>query len=598
MRHKLAMLADGKFSPEALRALVTIQDQVSEQVAKSKNQELTALETADREDEIGEWLEDHGIANAWDYASTFVEAGLDTDWLERISATVDDVDRSSSLLQSAIGWMKYTIDAELMMNQIAEASKRISALLAGAKQYSQMDRAPYQSADVHELLKSTLMMFGDKIGKDGPVKVVKDLDMSLPELLCYPGDLNQVWTNIVDNAIQAMDGHGTLTVAHEARERRDDSRRDRRRRTGHPRRHRRQYLQPVLHHQAVRRGHWAGAGSGPPNRGREAPRRSAGRVQAREHPVHRPAAAAGASPRAADAYRAFGRDGIVATGPGVDRTMTDAKPNLGRFGSFGRGVTPEQAKDIEALGYGAVWVGGSPPAELDWVEPILEKTTTLQVATGIVNIWTADAGPVSQSFHRIDEAYPGRFLLGIGVGHPEAGHEYRKPIDALKDYLDKLDEYGVPKNRRVVAALGPQVLKLSASRAAGAHPYLTTPEHTAQARELIGPDAFIAPEHKVVLTTDAEKARAVGRKALEIYLNLTNYLNSWKRLGFSDEDVAKPGSDRLVDAVVAYGTVDAIASRLKEHLDAGADHVPVQVLTTPDKLVPALAELAGPLGLQ
>ena len=156
----------------------------------------------------------------------------------------------------------------------------------------------------------------------------------------------------------------------------------------------------------------------------------------------------------------------------------------------------------------------------------------------------------------------------------------------------------MPKNRRVVAALGPQVLKLSARRRAGAHPYLTTPEHTAQARELLGPDAFIAPEHKVVLTTDAEKAREVGRKALEIYLNLTNYLNSWKRLGFSDEEVAKPGSDRLVDAVVAYGTVDAIAARLKEHLDAGADHVPVQVLTSADKLVPALAELAGPLGLQ
>jgi probable F420-dependent oxidoreductase len=276
----------------------------------------------------------------------------------------------------------------------------------------------------------------------------------------------------------------------------------------------------------------------------------------------------------------------------------DAKPNLGRFGSFGRGVTPEQAKDIEALGYGAVWVGGSPPAELDWVEPILEKTTTLQVATGIVNIWTADAGPVAESYHRIDKAYPGRFLLGIGVGHPEANQEFRKPIDALTEYLDKLDEYGVPKNRRVVAALGPKVLKLSADRAAGPHPYLTTPEHTAEARELLGPDAFIAPEHKVVLTTDAEKARQVGRKALEIYLNLKNYLNSWKRLGFSDEEIAKPGSDRLVDAVVAYGTVDAIAARLKEHLDAGADHVPVQVLTSPDKLVPALAELAGPLGLQ
>lgn len=278
--------------------------------------------------------------------------------------------------------------------------------------------------------------------------------------------------------------------------------------------------------------------------------------------------------------------------------MTDAKPDLGRFGSFGRGVTPQQAKDIEALGYGAVWVGGSPPAELDWVEPLLDATTTLQVATGIVNIWTAAAGPVAESFHRIEAAHPGRFLLGIGVGHPEAHQEYVKPLAALTDYLDKLDEYGVPRGRRVVAALGPKVLQLSATRAAGAHPYLTTPEHTARARELIGPEALLAPEHKVVLTTDAEQAREVGRKALDIYLNLANYLNNWKRLGFGDQDVAKPGSDRLVDAVVAYGTVDAIAARLTEHLDAGADHVPVQVLTGSEKLVPALAELAGPLGLQ
>ena len=168
----------------------------------------------------------------------------------------------------------------------------------------------------------------------------------------------------------------------------------------------------------------------------------------------------------------------------------------------------------------------------------------LQLATGIVNIWTAAAGPVAESFHRIEKAYPGRFLLGIGVGHPEAHTEYQKPYDALSDYLDKLDEHGVPKDRLVVAALGPQVLKLSARRSAGAHPYLTTPEHTAQARELIGPEAFLAPEHKVVLTTDAEKARATGRKALEIYLNLANYLNNWKRLGFTDDDVAKPGSDR------------------------------------------------------
>ncbi len=293
-------------------------------------------------------------------------------------------------------------------------------------------------------------------------------------------------------------------------------------------------------------------------------------------------------------------------------TELHGEPDLGRFGGrfgvFGRGVTPDQARQIEALGYGAVWVGGSPPAELDWVEPILGATTTLQVATGIVNVWTAAAGPVADSFHRIDTAYPGRFLLGIGVGHPEVQAVYQKPYDALTEYLDKLDEYGVPKQRRVVAALGPRVLKLSAERSAGAHPYLTTPEHTAEARTLIGPSAFLAPEHKVVLTTDerlreehvtdSEVARAVGRRALEIYLNLQNYLNSWKRLGFTDSDVAKPGSDRLVDAVVAHGSTEAIAARLTEHLDAGADHVPIQVLTSPDKLVPALAELAGPLGLQ
>lgn len=278
------------------------------------------------------------------------------------------------------------------------------------------------------------------------------------------------------------------------------------------------------------------------------------------------------------------------------------KPDLGRFGSFGTGVTPQQAKEIEALGYGAVWVGGSPPAELAWVEPILAATTTLQVATGIVNIWTAPAKPVAESFRRIEGAYPGRFLLGIGVGHPEAHAQYRNPYDALVEYLDQLDEYGVPPNRRVVAALGPRVLQLAGQRSAGAHPYLTTPEHTAQARELIGPSAFLAPEHKVVLTTPddegTQKARAVGRKALNVYLNLTNYLNNWKRLGFTDEDVAKPGSDRLVDSVVAYGSLDAIAARLREHLDAGADHVPVQVLTNSENLVPALAELAGALGLQ
>lgn len=214
MRHKLSMLAEGKFSPEALRALVRIQDDVADQVAKSQSLELTALEASDREDAIGDWLEDHDIVGAWDYAPTFVEAGLDTDWLERVLASVDEADATASL-QAAVGWLKYTIDNELQMNEIAEASKRISALLAGAKQYSQMDRGSYQSADVHELLRSTIMMFGEKVamaGKGKPVTLVKDMDKTLPELQCYPGDLNQVWTNIIDNAIQAMDGHGTLTI--------------------------------------------------------------------------------------------------------------------------------------------------------------------------------------------------------------------------------------------------------------------------------------------------------------------------------------------------------------------------------------------------
>lgn len=272
-------------------------------------------------------------------------------------------------------------------------------------------------------------------------------------------------------------------------------------------------------------------------------------------------------------------------------------PNLGRFGSFGRGVTPQQATEIEALGYGAVWVGGSPPAALSWVEPILQATTTLCVATGIVNIWSAPAQRVAESFHRIEAAYPGRFLLGIGVGHAEMINEYRKPYNALVEYLDRLDDYGVPANRRVVAALGPRVLGLSARRSAGAHPYLTTPEHTARARELIGPSAFLAPEHKVVLTTDSARARTVGRQALDMYFNLANYRNNWKRLGFTDDEVSRPGSDRLVDAVVAYGTPDAIAARLNEHLLAGADHVPIQVLTEDDNLVSALTELAKPLRL-
>jgi probable F420-dependent oxidoreductase len=284
--------------------------------------------------------------------------------------------------------------------------------------------------------------------------------------------------------------------------------------------------------------------------------------------------------------------------------MTEAvslKPDLGRFGVWlpTRSITPDLAARIESLGYGAAWIGGSPDAELAWVDPALAHTTSLQLATGIVNIWSAPAPAVAESFARIESAHPGRFLLGIGVGHREHTEEYVKPYDALTEYLDELDAAKVPTSRRVLAALGPRVLRLAAQRSAGAHPYLTTPEHTAKARELVGNTVFLAPEHKVVLTTDADEARALGRETLDHYLSLSNYVNNWLRLGFSEADVRKPGSDRLIDAVVAHGTPEAIAQRLGEHLDAGADHVSIQVLGgwKEDVLLPALSELAGPLGL-
>jgi probable F420-dependent oxidoreductase len=284
--------------------------------------------------------------------------------------------------------------------------------------------------------------------------------------------------------------------------------------------------------------------------------------------------------------------------------MTEAaslKLDLGRYGVWlgSRSVTPDLAKQIESLGYGAAWIGGSPGADLKWVEPALAQTSSLQLATGIINIWSSPAAEVAESYHRIENDYPGRFLLGIGIGHPEHTQEYRKPYDALVDYLDTLDGASVPTSRRVLAALGPKVLALSAERSAGAHPYLTTPEHTAQARELVGNSVFLAPEHKVVLTTDADEARKIGRQTVEFYLGLSNYVNNWRRLGFTDDDVRKPGSDKLIDAVVAYGTPEAIAARLNEHLEAGADHVAIQVLGgwPEDKLVAALGELAGPLGL-
>ncbi len=253
---------------------------------------------------------------------------------------------------------------------------------------------------------------------------------------------------------------------------------------------------------------------------------------------------------------------------------------LGKFGvwRYYLGFTPDDAKVLEELGYSALWLGGSPAAELETVEPLLEATENLIVGTSIVNVWSAPAKETAESFRRIDARFPGRFILGIGIGHPEHTTDYRKPYDVLVDYLDALDEGGVPKEGRALAALGPRVLKLARDRTAGALPYLTPPQHTREAREILGPDALLVAEHKIVLDTDPATARPTGRGMVEHYLSLQNYVSNLRRLGFSEEDVTKPGSDRLIDALALHGTADTIAAGLTEHLTAGADHVAIQPL--------------------
>ena len=257
--------------------------------------------------------------------------------------------------------------------------------------------------------------------------------------------------------------------------------------------------------------------------------------------------------------------------------MTVALGTLGVW-QFTVKATPELAAAAEQQGYGAFWIGGSPTGSLEQVEPLLDATERITVATGIVNMWTDDAATVAASYHRLEGKHPGRFVLGVGIGHPEAITDYRSPYDKIVEYLDQLDDAGVPGDRRILAALGPKVLELSAARCAGAHPYLTPPEHTAFARKILGPDAVLAPEHKVVLETDPEQARAVGRKVVKRYLGLVNYRQNLLRFGFSDDDVAGEGSDRLIDALVLHGDAETVARGLRAHLEAGADHISIQVL--------------------
>lgn len=258
----------------------------------------------------------------------------------------------------------------------------------------------------------------------------------------------------------------------------------------------------------------------------------------------------------------------------------------------------EAAAELEELGYGAIWLGASPG--VDHAVPLLRATARIAVATGILNIWAHDPADVAARRAALSAAHPGRFLLGLGASHAFAVPGYRKPYSAMVDYLDRLDAAGSPASERVLAALGPRMLALSRDRAAGAHPYLVTPEHTATAREVLGSGPLLAPEVKVVLETDAARARAAARRHLELYLRLPNYTNNLLRLGFTGDDFRDGGSDRLIDATFAWGDVEAVRRRMTAHYDAGADHVVLQVIGDDDRTALPRAqwrELAAGLGL-
>ncbi len=254
-----------------------------------------------------------------------------------------------------------------------------------------------------------------------------------------------------------------------------------------------------------------------------------------------------------------------------------------RYGDPGQ--IAEAVAELETLGYTAGWIPDIGGEVFDAVEHLLRSSTSLIVATGILNLWMHTAEETAAEHARLTEAHGDRFLLGIGVSHSllidqaEAGR-YTKPLARTRQFLDELDAapIPVPVGSRLLAALGPKMLELARTRTAGSHPYLVTPEHTAAARAGVGPDPLLATEQAVVLERDPATARAIAREGLASYLLLPNYTNNWKRIGFTDDDLAGGGSDRLVDALVVWGDEQTIADRVRAHRDAGSDHVCVQVL--------------------
>lgn len=285
--------------------------------------------------------------------------------------------------------------------------------------------------------------------------------------------------------------------------------------------------------------------------------------------------------------------------------MSTKRIDLGRVGIW-TGVLDavpsaqarQVARELEELGFPTLWIPetvGRDPFVTATL--LLESTDNLKVATGIANIWARDAVTMANTQRSLEEAFPGRFVLGLGVSHHHLvdrvrHHDYSKPYSKMVSYLDEMDQAIFlavgPKERSatVLAALGPKMLELAGTKADGAHPYFVPVEHTHTAREILGPDPVLAPEQMVVLDTDRARGMEVARKGMAVYLRAPNYVNNLKRLGFGDDDVADGGSDRLVDAIVAVGSIDTAVDRVRQHLDAGADHVCVQVLGDDPRAVP------------
>lgn len=277
--------------------------------------------------------------------------------------------------------------------------------------------------------------------------------------------------------------------------------------------------------------------------------------------------------------------------------------NLTKFGiwttyrSIGRENAGEAARLAEELGFGALWLGGSPSP--DELRPMLAATDRLVAATGIVNIWVTPPDTVAVEAAALERDFPDRSLIGIGAGHPEATSDYTHPLRSTVKYLDGLDSAPepLPGERRALAALGPKMLDLSGERSLGTHPYFVSVDHTSFARERLGSGPLVAPELACVLDTDTERARATAREYAQTYLGLSNYTNNLLRHGFTERDLADGGSDRLIDAVIPHGDAEAIADAVRGHLEAGADHVCVQTLGVAGVPREEWTALAGALGL-